>query len=67
MTSFFKQYGRKLFKMVGNENCFYCGVPYQLFGTQEEHCTIRSVVSRMENLNKEIFYLTSYQDGINPQ
>ena len=47
--------------MVGDRNCFYRGISYQLFGTQEEHSTIRSVVSRMENLNKEIFspYLIS--------
>ena len=47
--------------MVGDGNCFYRGISYQLFGTQEEHSTIRSVVSRMENLNKEIFspYLIS--------
>ena len=52
MTSFFEQYGRKLFEMVGDGNCFYRGISYQLFGTQEEHSTIRSVVSHMENLNK---------------
>ena len=55
MTSFFEQYGRKLFEMIGDGNCFYRGISYQLFGTQEEHSTIHSVVSCMENFNKEIF------------
>ena len=53
--------------MVGDGNCFYRGISYQLFKTQEEHSTIRSVVSGMENYYKEIFHLTSYQDGVNPQ
>ena len=44
--------------MVGDGNCLYRGISYQLFGTQEEHCTIHSVVSHRENLNK-IFHLTS--------
>ena len=65
MTLFFEQYGRKLFEMVGDGNCFYRGISYQLFGTQEEHPTIRSVVSRMENLNKEIFHLTYLISGWN--
>ena len=41
--------------MVGDGNCFYRGISYQLFRTQEEHPTVQSVVYRMENLNKEIF------------
>ena len=36
-------------------NCFFRGLSYQLFGTQEEHSMIRSIVYRMENLNKDTF------------
>ena len=36
MTSFFEQCGRKLFEMVGDGNCLYRGISYQLFGTQEQ-------------------------------
>ena len=41
--------------MIGDGNCFYRGISYQLFGTQEEHSTIRNVVYHTENLNKDIF------------
>ena len=56
--------GQKIVKMIGDGNCYYRGISYQLFGTQEEHPTIRSVIHRMENLNKDIFspYLIS---GVN--
>ena len=47
--------GQTIVMMVGDGNCFYRGISYQLFGTQEEHPTVQSVVYRMENLNKEIF------------
>ena len=47
--------GRPIITMVGDGNCFYRGISYQLFRTQEEHPTVQSVVYRMENLNKEIF------------
>ena len=47
--------GRTIITMVGDGNCFYRGISYQLFRTQEEHPTVQSVVYRMENLNKEIF------------
>ena len=40
--------------MIGDGNCYH-GISYQLFGTQEEHPTVRSVIYRMENLSKEIF------------
>ena len=66
-TSFFEQYGRKLFKMVCDGNCFYHEISYQLFGAQEKHCTIHSVVSHVKTLTRRFFHLTSYQDGINPQ
>jgi len=63
MTSFLTNSGRTI-KMVGDGNCFYQRISYQLFGTQEEHPTVSSVVYRLENLNKKIFstYLIS---GIN--
>lgn len=36
-------------------NCFYRAISYQLFGTQEEDSTVRSVISRTERLNKRVF------------
>ena len=36
-------------------NCFFRGISYQLFGTQEEHSMVGSIVYHMENLNKDTF------------
>ena len=47
--------GRKIVHMKPDGNCFYRSISYQLFGTQEEDCTVRSVITRMENLNKKVF------------
>ena len=37
------------------ESAFFRRLSYQLFGTQEEHSMIRSIVYRMEKLNKDAF------------
>ena len=34
---------------------FYRAISHQLFGTQEEHSTVRRVIARMERLNKWAF------------
>ena len=34
---------------------FYRSISYELFGTQEEDYTIRSLLTRRENLNKSVF------------
>ena len=41
--------------MKADGNCFYRSISYELFGTQEEDYIIRSVITRMENLNKNVF------------
>ena len=41
--------------MIGDGNCFHRSISYQLFGTQEEHSTIRNVVYHTEKFSKEIF------------
>lgn len=41
--------------MTPDGNCFYRALSYQLFGTQDEHSMVRSVLYRAENLNKDMF------------
>lgn len=41
--------------MKPDGNCFYRAISYELFGTEEEDSTIRSVISRTEWLNKDVF------------
>ena len=41
--------------MKADGNCFYRSASYELFGTQEEGYTIHNVITRMENLNKNVF------------
>ena len=41
--------------MKPDGKCFYRSISYQLVGTQEENCSVRSVITRMENLNKKVF------------
>lgn len=36
-------------------NCFFRALSYQLFGTENEHVTIRTTLYRAEVLNKKIF------------
>ncbi len=36
-------------------NCFFRALSYQLFGTEDEHITIRTTLYRTEALNKKIF------------
>ena len=41
--------------MEADGNLFHRSISYELFGTQEEDYTIRSVLTRTENLNKSVF------------
>ena len=41
--------------MEPDGNCFFRAISYELFGTQDEHGLIRTILYRMENLNKEVF------------
>lgn len=52
---FLAQSDRKIVTMDPDGNCFFRGLSYQLFGTQEEHSMIRTIIYRMENLNKDTF------------
>jgi hypothetical protein len=54
-TQFLAKSDRKIVTMDADGNCFFRGLSYQLFGTQEEHSMIKTIVYRMENLNKDTF------------
>ena len=54
--SFLAKTDRKAVKMKPDGNCFYRAISYELFGTEEEDSTIRSVISRTERLNKDVFW-----------
>lgn len=53
--SFLAKANRKVVSIKPDGNCFYRAISYQLFGTEEEDSTIRSVISRVERLNKDVF------------
>ena len=53
--SFLAKTDRKAVKMKPDGNCFYRAISYELFGTEEEDSTIRSVILRTERLNKDVF------------
>ena len=39
----------------GDGNCFYRALSYQLFGTEDKHLMVRTILYRTENLNKKAF------------
>ena len=49
IESFLANNGRKIVHMKLDGNCFYKSISYQTLGTQQEDCTIHSVITRMEN------------------
>ena len=46
---------RKIVHTKAAFNAFYRSTSYELFGTKEEDYTIRSLLTRRENLNKSVF------------
>ena len=48
-------FGSKIVHVKADGNCFYKSISYELFGTQEEDYTVRSVITRMEKLKQKCF------------
>jgi len=46
---------RKVVKVKQDGNCFYSALSFQLFGTQNEHGSVRLVINRIIFRNKNIF------------
>ncbi|XP_065893597.1 uncharacterized protein [Dysidea avara] len=55
MDKFLSKVNRRVVAMQPGGNCYYRTISYQLFGIQEQHHTVRGVISKMVNLNKHIF------------
>jgi len=43
----------KVFKMKQDGNCFYSALSFQLFGTQNEHGSVRLVIYKQNNIPKQ--------------
>ena len=52
---FLQQSGRKIKKTHGDGNCLFRCFSFFLFGREGQHLTVRSILMRVENLNKEVF------------
>ena len=60
MECLFANNGRKTVHKKLDGNCFYRSISYQLLGTQEEDCTVHSVITRMEIIQKVIQFPNSW-------
>ena len=47
--------GRKAYAIEMDGNCFFRALSYELFGTQDQHLMIRTILYRTINLNQEVF------------
>ena len=52
---FLQQSGRKIKKTHGDGNCLFRCFFFFLFSREGQHLTVRSILMRVENLNKEVF------------
>ena len=52
---FLQQSGRKIKKTCGDGNCLFWCFSFFLFGREGQHLTVRPILTRVENLNKELF------------
>ena len=55
LTVFLHQSNRKIRKICGDGNCLFRCFSYFLFGTEDQHLAVRSLLMRVESLNKELF------------
>ena len=55
LQSFLSQSGRRIQEIKGDGNCFFRSLSYTLFGTEEHHIIVRSILVRFENKNSEVF------------
>lgn len=54
-TSVFLGANRKVHKIIGDGNCFFRAIAYQLLASQEHHLLIRTLIVELMNLNKQMF------------
>lgn len=55
LQEFLAESGRKVREIKGDGNCFFRSLSFILFGNEEEHVNVRTLLVRFENLNSEIF------------
>lgn len=55
ISTFLQKYNRKRFHVLGDGNCLFRAISHQLFGSDEIHFSVRSLLQRFENLNADIF------------
>ena len=47
--------GRKVYRIKADGNCMYRAVSYSMTNDEENYSSIRLLLQRFENLNKELF------------
>ena len=52
LDSYLQSQGRKVSASVGDGNCLFRSLSYQLVGTEDEHISVRTLAARFENLNQ---------------
>ncbi len=55
LPQFLRQCGRKLRDVTGDGSCFFRAISFELFGNKQFHEEVRTLITRFENLNTEVF------------
>lgn len=55
LTEFLHKLGRKMYVTKADGSCLFRALSHQLFDSEDQHSSIRLLLQRFENLNKEAF------------
>ena len=55
LSDFLHKLGRKMYETKADGSCLFRALSHQLFDSEDQHSSIRLLLERFENLNKEVF------------